>query len=140
MGQGIDCINFVFVVLAAAGVVEPFKLPRYQENLGVLRERNIMERLVLDYFNAVAVPAPRAAMPGFGDVVVFKCGAQSNHIGIVIDGEVWHVPGNGRVGPEAWPNVRRTAQSLLMFTAPGFHTDPSTMTWELIRTRAETAP
>lgn len=137
-GQGIDCINFVFEVLAAAGVVERFRLPRYQENLGVLRERNIMERLILDYFHAAAVPAPKESLPEFGDVAVWRCGMQSNHIGIVVDGEAWHVAGKSRVGPEAWPNVRKDLQSLLRFTASGWHTNPATLTWETIRTRAET--
>ncbi len=137
VGQGVDCVRFVFEVLADAEVSPRFTLPRYTESLGILRARNIMERLILDHWNAGVVPAP----PEFGDVAIFKCGMQSNHIGIVMDGgDVWHVPGGGHVGPEAWGNVSKRLQSLLRFTSPGWHTDPGKLTWDHIRTRAETTP
>lgn len=127
-GQGIDCLRFVFEVIIAAGILPRFTLPAYDERLGILRETNVMEGLMRDYCFA-----ERASTPDFGDVAVFSCGPQSNHCGIVIDGNVWHVPGRGRVGPEAWSNVAPQLQSLMRFTAPGFQKPIEGLTWEKIR-------
>ena len=132
--QGIDCIRFVFEVVIAAGVLTRFDLPAYKESLGILRTSNVMETLMREYAFSEALSASRDGVPDFGDVAIFQCGAQSNHAGIVIDGAVWHVPGKGRVGPEAWVNVAPKLQSLMRFTATGFRQDPASLTWEKIRT------
>ncbi len=128
VGQGVDCLRFVFEVLIAAGVLPRFTLPRYDERLGILREKNVMEALILTHCHATV-----ETEPAFGDVVIFKCGAQSNHAGIIIDGECWHVPGRSRVGTEEWANVRKVTQSLLRLTATGFRESPEGLTWEKIR-------
>ncbi len=130
-GQGVDCIRFVFEIVIAGGILPRFTLPAYDERLGVLREKNVMETIIREYAHAERVPADAA--PEFGDVAIFKCGDQCNHAGIVIDSQVWHVPGRSRVGPEAWPTVAKKLQCLMRFTAPGFKQDPATLTWEKIR-------
>lgn len=133
-GQGIDCIRFVFEVVIAAGILERFDLPCYRESLGILRASNVMEALMREYGNSEPVDlSGRDAVHEFGDVAIFQCGAQSNHAGIVVDGAVWHVPGKGRVGPEAWVNVAPKLQRLMRFTAPGFRQDIRTLTWDKIK-------
>lgn len=132
-GQGVDCLRFVFEVLIVAGVVDRFSLPAYKEALGILRQTNVMEPLILEHCHAGRVEVTAAAVPQFGDVVIFSCGEQSNHTGIVLDnGQVWHVPGRGRCGPDEWVNIRKRLQSLIRFTAAGFTKSPVGLTWEQI--------
>ncbi len=128
---GIDCINFVCEVIIAAGIMERRRLPFYDERLGALRLRNVMEDILLAHLHADALQPTES--PQFGDLVVCKCGRQTNHIGIIIDGAFWHVPGRGRVGPEAWAVWQPRAQSLVRLTGVGFRNDPAALTWESIR-------
>jgi hypothetical protein len=131
---GVDCLRFVFEVVIAAGILPRFSLPSYNERLGILRDRNVMEPIMMEYAHCEAVDVgSRFVAPEFGDVAIFSCGPQSNHTGIVIDGEVWHVPGRGRVGPEAWINVAPKLQRLMRFTGTGFAQDIKSLTWEKIR-------
>ncbi len=118
---GVDCIRFVFEVVTAAGILKPFALPHYREALGLLRASNVMETLMREYAQCESVDVEgRQTVPEFGDVAIFQCGEQSNHTGIVIDGDVWHVPGKGRVGPDAWVNIAPKLQRLMRFTDTGF--------------------
>ena len=123
-GEGVDCVHFVLAVLMAAGLVPAeTRLPAYDERLGRLRERNVIEDILLAHLHS----AP-AAFPAFGDIVVCKCGRQTNHVGIVIDGEFWHVPGKGRCGPEALENWRPRIQRFIRILAPGLKADPGELT------------
>lgn len=131
-GQGIDCIRFVFEVLIASGAAPRFTLPAYNPNLGLLREVNIMGTLIADYMHAETLPAD--APLTFGDLLIFQCGEVSNHMGIVIDGSVWHVPGKGRCGPAALSTITGL-QCIIRITEPGFKSDPSSLTWEQILNR-----
>lgn len=135
-GTGIDCVHFVSEVLSAAGVIPiGFPMPFYDERLGMLRNRNVIEDVLLHYLHAEAHPPED---PQFGDVVVCQCGRQTNHIGIIIEGSMWHVPGRGRCGPSAWVNWKHRTQSLIRITSDGFRVDPSGLTWEQIRTKLTT--
>lgn len=129
-GQGVDCVEFVKAVLVAAGIMPAFRLPWYDERLGALRERNIIEDLLVRHLNAEA-RAPDAGE--FGDIVVCRAGRQTNHVGILIDGVMWHVPGRGRCGGDLWEQWRERAQSLVALHGVGYRVDPSTLTWTAIR-------
>lgn len=136
-GQGVDCVRFVFELLTVAKVCDPFPISAYDGRLGALRNVNVMEGILVEYFNAHSVCA---GPPEFGDVAVFTCGDRSNHVGLCLDGgEVWHVPGKGRVGPEAWANVTKKLQGLVRFDAPGFREgmDPGKLTWAEIKARKD---
>lgn len=129
-GIGIDCVNFVLEVLFDAGVCERRPLPFYDERLGSLRDHNVIEDLFVEHFHA----AP-AMLPIFGDIVVCKCGRQTNHVGIMIDGMMWHVPGRGRVGPESWDAWSPRVQSLVRLEGTGYRNDPSGLTWDGIKAK-----
>lgn len=133
-GTGIDCVHLVSEILRDSGIIPAgFPMPFYDERLGSLRQRNVIEDIIAAYMHADSLPPDTA--PEFGDIVVCQCGRQSNHVGIIIDGEMWHVPGRGRVGPSAWVTWKKKTQALMRLTADGFKVDPSGLTWEAIRTR-----
>lgn len=131
-GQGVDCIHFVKAILAAAGIIPDFRLPWYDERLGALRTSNILETLLVEHLHAEARP-PDAGQ--FGDVVICKAGRQTNHVGILIDGKMWHVPGRGRVGGDSWSQWRERTQSLVTITAEGYRMTPAGLTWPEIHAR-----
>jgi hypothetical protein len=133
VGEGIDCIHFVAEVLIDAGIIERKKLPFYDERLGSLRSHNIIEDLLLAHLHAERLPPDS---PAFGDLVVTTVGRQTNHLGIYIDGAMWHVPGKGRVGPEAWADWRPRVQGLVRITEPGYSSDPALLTWDAIKAKA----
>lgn len=122
-GTGVDCVHFVMFVLQAAGLLPKMTLPSYDDRIGRLRERNIIEDLLTEHLHC-----ERTASPDFGDILVCRCGRETNHVGIVIDGEFWHVPGRGRCGPEALANWLPRTQCFLRITAPGLKADPALLT------------
>lgn len=132
-GQGVDCIRFVCQVLAAAGVIEVPRFPFYDERLGVLRARNVIEDILLAHLDATAC---EPVEPQDGDVVVCRCGRQTNHVGIFLAGDMWHVPGKGAVGPEPWGPWEARAQSLVRIHSTGYKVPPGTLTWDAIRALA----
>ncbi len=132
-GEGIDCVRFVSEILKDAGIIDEARLPFYDERLGALRERNVIEDILTAYLHAE--PLPPDAPVEFGDLVVCQCGRQTNHVGIIIDGAMWHVPGRGRCGPASWENWWRRAQSLVRITGTGYREDPASLTWTRIRTK-----
>lgn len=134
-GEGVDCIHFVMAVLQGAGIVPPIRLPFYDERLGSFRARNVMEDLFLMHFKAVAVDPD--CHPAFGDVVICSCGRQSNHVGILLNGWLWHVPGKGICLPEAWGACRHRTQSLVRFYGTGLTKDPKGLRWRDIKGLAD---
>ncbi len=125
-GVGVDCIHFVAAVLTETGLIPPPRLPAYDERIGALRARNIIEDILLEHLHAESL-GPEAE-PAFGDIVICTCGRQTNHVGIVIDGQMWHSPGRGYCGPEAVANWRRRIQSFIRITGPGLKADPGELT------------
>lgn len=137
-GVGIDCIRLLIEILIGAGLYERRQLPFYDERLGALRTRNIIEDLFTSHLHANSLPP--TASPAFGDLVVCQCGRQTNHVGMIIDGAFWHVPGRGRVGPESWEAWKGRVQSLVRITAPGFKADPGALTWAEILAKKGQGP
>ncbi len=122
--EGVDCIHFVAAVLSGAGLIPLPKLPAYDERLGALRARNVIEDILLEHLHCERIEEPE-----FGAIVICKCGRQTNHVGIVLDhGEMWHVPGKGYCGPEAVVNWLPRIQAFLRITAPGLKANPATLT------------
>jgi cell wall-associated NlpC family hydrolase len=134
-GEGVDCIHFVMAVLEAAEIVPRFQLPFYDERLGSFRARNVMEDLFNMHFH-VSIHQP-INPPEFGDVVICKCGRQANHVGIVLDGWLWHVPANGYCIPEDWGHWQHRVQSLIRFNATGLKADPNGLRWSQIKGLAD---
>jgi len=137
-GEGVDCINFVMAILEGSGVLPRTPLPFYDERLGSFRARNVMEDLFLRFFHAEAhEPEWNNGCPEFGDVVICKCGRQSNHVGIILDGWFWHVPSKGFCSPEPWPFWQFRAQRLVRFTQIGRREDPAGLRWRDIKGLAD---
>lgn len=131
-GEGVDCVKFVIEVLVAAGIMTRPALPRYDERLGLLRKHNVIEDILCHYLHAEAHEP--ADCPAWGDVVICTVGQQSNHVGIIVDGMVWHCPGRGAVGPEGWEDWKPKTQSLVRIRETGYRAEP-TLTWDQIRNR-----
>lgn len=120
---GVDCIHFVDRVLVGAGVIPEHTLPGYDDRAGVFRQRNIIEDILVRHL--IADTLPEDAEAAFGDIVICKVGRQSNHVGIVIDGDLWHVPGGGNCCYEHLGNWRTRIQSFVRITALGLTADPA---------------
>lgn len=134
--EGVDCIHFVAAVLHGAGVIPWPRLPAYDERLGALRARNVIEDILLEHLHAERIEEPE-----FGAIVVCKCGRQTNHVGIVLDdGQMWHVPGRGTCGPEAVADWRDRVQAFIRITAVGLKADPGELTAQGILAFAPAPP
>lgn len=122
--KGVDCVNFVAAVLIDAGLVRDFALPYYSANWGIGRRENVMSRLIDELFHVEEVTGE----PEFGDLLVFRVGRQSNHIGIVIDGECWHCMTRRFVEPsELDHRIFSDVQTILRLVAPGEKRAPETL-------------
>lgn len=99
VGVGIDCIHFVREIMISGGLSQPFELPYYVPRWGIGRGNNVMERLLLKCFSAEPVPF-HMERPADGDILIFQVGRQSNHCGIVIDGQCWHSQASYVVHPD----------------------------------------
>lgn len=120
-GEGVDCIHFVLAVITAAGIVPPgIRLPAYDERLGIFRERNVIEDVLLAHLHSEPATAPE-----FGDIVICNCGRQTNHVGIIVDGKFWHVPAKGRCGPEDVAHWMPRIQGFVRITGLGVKSDPA---------------
>ncbi len=95
--RGVDCINFVLAILHACGIIEDVKLPFYKPGWGYGRSFNVMESLA--HKCMYCIDCPETEPYEFGDVVFFRAGVQSNHTGIVLDGQLWHCAAGRRVEP-----------------------------------------
>lgn len=132
VGVGIDCIHFVREVLISAGLSERFECPYYLPRWGLGRGNNVMERLILKCFNAEIVP--------FGeplrnlDILVFAVGRQSNHCGIVLDGQCWHSQALRCVHPiPINSELMERLQSIVRINKPGLRFRPENLTQEEFR-------
>lgn len=129
-GRGIDCIHLVFQAWYAAGFMEPKRLPNYSIRWGFMSPENLMASALEILVHSARLPN---AVPQFGDAVIWKAGAQSNHCGIVAPSEaggplkVWHVMKGGQVHATPLDPVVCRCQELVRLTGYGWKTDPSTV-------------
>lgn len=138
-GEGVDCINFVMAILEESEVVPRGKrLPFYDERLGSFRARNVMEDLFVRFLHTRPVDVGTVLdVPEFGDVVICQCGKQTNHVGIVLDGWMWHVTSKAFVLPEPWEIWRHRSQRLIRFIDFGWKEDPHGLRWDDIKGLAD---
>lgn len=122
-GVGVDCVNFVCAILRAAGICEPFNMPGYSTTTGLGRSENIIERILLRCFHGEVIGEREEIV--FGDIVIFTVGRQSNHVGIFLDGMIWHSMAAHLVEP--MPIEQRTfdvMQSVVRLTGTGLKERP----------------
>lgn len=130
-GVGIDCIGLTFQVLQAAEITPPFQMPYYSPRWGMGRAHNIMEGLLRKCLFCEPIKAPIDWKPG--DLLIFRVGRQSNHIGIFWqEGErlgVWHSRARAAVEFTDYDlTLAKTVQTGMRINAPGFRTRPEDLT------------
>lgn len=125
-GRGIDCLHLVGRVLIAAGVLPEFRMPFYRPWWGAGRENNVMERIFMHCCHAGALAPDQPAMDG--DVAVFQVGKQSNHVGIVFGGKLWHALAKSVVQADDLAPFIPSLQSLVRLTDVGFRNRPEELT------------
>lgn len=123
-GRGIDCIRFVAAVMVAAEVVEPTEIPSYPTAVGLANVDNKMVRALLGCLDAVEIPADEWD-PQFGDLCVWKCGQNANHLAIRLASQVWHVSTLSPVGPMTSEAARRRMQCAIRLRARGWTKSPA---------------
>lgn len=122
VGVGIDCINFVYEVLAAAGVAERKELGSYDTNVGLHEAVYKLKRAVLTCLDCEEMPPND---PQFGDIVIFKEGAFSGHAGIIIDSDVWHALAGRCVTRSLYGDWQRKVECLLRIKSLGLKGEPA---------------
>ena len=128
-GVGIDCVNFVCGALMTCGVCQAFTLPYYDPAWGIGRRNNVLERVAVQCLFSRIIQDTEPLE--FGDIGIFRVGRQSNHVGIVLNDEMWHVSLGRMVEPE--PITRRLQerlQSVIRVQAVGLSRHPETLTQE----------
>jgi len=99
LGVGVSCIHFVAEVLFAARVLPRRVLPRYDPRAGMFGHVSMLQELsghCLFCRDATGEP------PDFGDILIWRTGGSSGHVGIVVDGRVWHSLAGRRVKSHAY--------------------------------------
>lgn len=132
VGTGIDCLGFIREIAVAAGVLPAYKMPYYDPAWGVGRTFNVIERVLVSTCHATRHdPSDGLA---FGDVVIFSVGRQSNHVGIILDGELWHCQASSTVQPEPiTDSLLAQLQSVVRLTAAGFRRRPEDITTDELK-------
>jgi hypothetical protein len=124
-GKGVDCLNLIAAVLGEAKIVEPVKrLPSYPLAWGLMSPENVLGKGL-----GQVLTARRLDPSGFkfGDIVVFKAGRQSNHVGIIVDGRLWHVMTGGTVQPTLIARHIGGIQEIVRLIDRGWKKDPNTV-------------
>lgn len=85
-GIGVDCVHFVVDVLEEAGVIPKSDIPNYPRNIAL---RGAEEKLIAEFSSRVKVEVVREKY-SFGDCLIFDASMGTNHVGILIDGIIWH--------------------------------------------------
>lgn len=131
-GKGIDCIRLVLECYFDAELLEREPIPNYPDNWGLAAPRNIIADALEDLCSCHRIPIADWDEqpwngPAFGDIVIWRAGVQSNHVGIVIDDQIWHVLRGGKVGPTAIGPVRRRAQEAVRLHEKGWRKKPTSV-------------
>ena len=127
-GKGVDCVHFVAAVLAEVGIVEEFeRLPAYPTTWGLISPESVVGKGLATLMNVKRVPWTDAGGLIPGDVVIFKVGRQSNHVGIFSGGRVWHVMAGGVVHPALPVRFVTAIQEVVRFTGKGWRIDPGSL-------------
>ncbi len=121
-GVGVDCINFVYEVLIAAGVLERALLGGYDTIVGL---HEVTHKLKNAFKACAKLDEFPIDDPQFGDVVIFQEGKFSAHSGIYLDGMIYHALAGGVVTASLYAEWRRRLDSLLRFTETGLQAEPS---------------
>ena len=126
-GIGVDCICLAIEIYRGGGMLPgSFALPQYSPRHGVARERNVAAIVFQRccHFADLGVPA----ILEFGDLLIFKVGQVSNHVGVMIDGYCIHsAAGRGVRRSIVTSGFRRRIERVLRPVAPGLKCDPSTI-------------
>lgn len=125
IGKGIDCIHFVREILIAGGASERFDVPYYVTHWGLGRANNIMERLLTTAYHARRLEPDEPVQDG--DVYIFSVGRQSNHCGISLGGQCWHVAYKNVVQPTPPEQIMDRLQSIVRITSQGLRLRPETL-------------
>lgn len=126
-GVGIDCVHFVSGVIIASGISESFRLPFYKPQWGIGRRNNVLERVTLDCLHCHVIDEREYLQ--FGDIAIFKVGRQSNHVGVILDGDLWHVRLGRMVEPEPVTiPLLQTLQAAIRIDATGLKKRPESLT------------
>lgn len=125
-GVGVDCINFVSAILEAAGLWPAFRMPGYSTRTGLGRRENVIERILHKVAHCETIS--ETAEWAFGDIVVFTVGRQSNHVGIYLDGFIWHSQARHLVEPiPVDRSTSESVQAVIRLTGEGFKAAPETI-------------
>lgn len=125
-GRGIDCIRYVVRILVAAGVVEDTTVPTYPTSWGLAGSENKIGAAFLACCDADRVPID-VWQPEFGDICIWKVGRNSNHCGIYLGRDVWHVSTNSPAGPLVLESAKRRMQEAIRLRSPGWTSSPSSI-------------
>lgn len=124
LGKGVDCIHFVKSILEASEIIPPTSLPFYKASLGFRADQNVMEAAILECLHCERAGGDFfLGQPRFGDLIIWRCGASSNHIGIMLD-HPWHVRTHSVVAPTPYKTIEHEVQSILRITQRGLRSEP----------------
>jgi cell wall-associated NlpC family hydrolase len=123
VGRGIDCLGLVAKLMAAAGAVPDTPIPAVPLTWGIGERINRMAALLDQAIHAERIQAADWT-PRTGDIAIWAVGSQSNHVGLVLGPDIWHVCRGWVVAPEPTRLLRSRIQEALRQTAPGLKTQP----------------
>ncbi len=121
-GVGIDCIQLVIQVHIAAGLIPPTVVSGYDVQAGMFKQTDRLKNAIKSCADVVEADPDQ---PQFGDVVIFKTGTRSGHVGFYTSNELWHALAGRCVTVSRYSLWRREVDSLLRLQAAGYTGDPN---------------
>lgn len=123
IGVGIDCINYVYAILIAAGVVEWKEIGGYNTSVGFKETTHRMKNAFKACVQCVEIQPTEPVQ--FGDVIVFKEGRFAAHGGFYADGKIWHALARRTVTANVFGEWLPLVDCFLRITAIGLIGEPS---------------
>jgi NlpC/P60 family putative phage cell wall peptidase len=88
---GCDCVGFVYGVYTALGVTSRVEIPAYQRDWHIHRKEELMKDVLAAMRNFIQIQDGEFKT---GDLVLFRYGQASAHVGIVFERGFYHAPTN----------------------------------------------
>jgi len=124
-GKGVDCIHLLTEILFDANIAERKELGRYNPSDGLW---TVSRKLVFAVQTAFHVEQSEPDWNEFGQIWVFRTGGRSGHVGIVLNGDLWHALAKRFVTKSDAKQWRREVDVAFRLVNTGWKTQPPAVT------------
>lgn len=113
-GVAVDCIHLALSIYKAAGLIQhDYTPPTYQRHTGIFERSSEILTALRGIpgvaFRLVSIEDQTEDL----DLVIFKTGGVSGHVGVIIGGEIYHALGGRAVTRNPWKLWKHSASTII---------------------------